>query len=299
VRKTQKYDIDYYSATSRGGENRRKKNQTPRSRTGIAGEEPWGLHYVFYHYLPKRVAACRRYQQVSWPSDPFTDFLRDLEQPISRVRLESYRQPGSSDLDVAVNYFWNIALCEALYPTLNALEVSLRNSVHAAASAIYGTPYWFDQANVLILDQPKAIREARRELEKRGKQATSGRIIAELSFGFWTYLLGRRYDRHFWKPNNYQMLRDTFPQMPRQNRTRTGAFQRYNELRELRNRVFHFEPVWNRTNLAQLHADILEAISWINPTLHRTVLLLDHFPYVHQNERSKIKQTLTNEFNPP
>lgn len=67
-------------------------------------------------------------------------FVADLELPLSRIRLENYRPLHGADLDMVVNYFLNIELSEALYPTLQAFEVALRNSVHRALSQHFGTP---------------------------------------------------------------------------------------------------------------------------------------------------------------
>ena len=60
--------------------------------------------------------------------------VSDLELPLARVRLSTYRPAGGTDEEMLVNYLWNMALCEALYPCLNTLEVSLRNGLHHAAS---------------------------------------------------------------------------------------------------------------------------------------------------------------------
>ena len=38
----------------------------------------------------------------------------DLYGSLSRPRLEAYRPTGGSDLDMVVNYFWNIDLAEAI-----------------------------------------------------------------------------------------------------------------------------------------------------------------------------------------
>lgn len=54
---------------------------------------------------------------------------RDMNYSLSKVRIESYRQPGQSDLDVIATYLWNTALAESLHPALQAVEVSLRNTI--------------------------------------------------------------------------------------------------------------------------------------------------------------------------
>ena len=47
---------------------------------------------------------------------------------------------------------------------------------------------------------------------------------------------------------------------------------------DLRNRVFHHEPIWHRANLAKQHDEILETIAWINPSMAGLVRITDSFP---------------------
>ncbi len=71
-------------------------------------------------------------------------YIGNLYRSISRPRLEPFRPDDGNDLAMIANYLWNLELCQAIYPALHGCEVALRNSIHAAASAHYGTPYWFD-----------------------------------------------------------------------------------------------------------------------------------------------------------
>ena len=195
---------------------------------------------------------------------------------------------------MVANYFWNTALCEALYPTLDALEIALRNTIHSAATDVYTTEFWFDRPGVLLKTQPNAIRVARDALLRRSAPVTVGRIVAELHFSFWTYLLSSPYDRPLWQPTGYRLLREAFPHVPFRQRTRKAVHNRYDAIRRLRNRVFHYEPIWNRANLAQDHRDILEAITWISPTLGDTVQHFDRFPSVLADGRQALERRLTN-----
>lgn len=234
-------------------------------------------------------------------------FIAELDRGISHPRLARYRPRDGSDLDMAVTYFWNIALCEALYPTLDALEITLRNGVHRAAERIHGTEYWFDQPGILQKRQPQQVRDARGRLTERGRPHTAGRIIAELHFGFWTTLLSDPYHSHFWMPGRASMLKESFPHMSNAQRIRGDIHRRYDTLRYLRNRVFHFEPVWDGvpipfkqtvaiSNVEDLYRDALEAIGWISPVLRDSVRLLDHFDDTYQNGRQHIEAELRQHF---
>jgi hypothetical protein len=73
------------------------------------------------------------------------NFSDQLRRAISHERLDAYRQRGSSsdDAELFAHYAWNMALSESLYTPLQCLEVSLRNSIHDAASAQFKTDAWF------------------------------------------------------------------------------------------------------------------------------------------------------------
>ena len=47
----------------------------------------------------------------------------------------------------------------------------------------------------------------------------------------------------------------------------------------------HHEPIWYRPNLLQEHADILQTIEWINPTLHKAIHAVDTFLTIMPDSR--------------
>ncbi len=238
-------------------------------------------------------------------------YLAELEKVISHSRLNQYRQKHESDLNVATRYFWNVALCESLYPCLNALEVGLRNSIHHAASTVYSDEYWFDLPGVLLKRQPVQLHSARNSLVKQGKPSphTAGRIIAELNFGFWTTLLSDPYHSSFWMPNGAKLLKLAFPHMKNAERIRSEIHHRFDTVRFLRNRVFHFEPIWKglpvafnqsvvTRNLPDLRSVALEAIGWMNPTLQSSILILDRFHETYHNGMKTVGLELHRRFQP-
>lgn len=209
-----------------------------------------------------------------------TQFAANLHLPLSQIRLEGYRpQPSGSDLDMLTNYFWNIDLAESLVPCLHAVELALRNSIHAAFTAHYGTDMWFYQEDVLQSGQLVQFANGLREVAKKPKPL-AGRIVAELQFGFWVTLLSGPYDQEIWANSNFTLLRTVFPNAP--TLSRDQAHKRFNPIRQLRNRVMHHEPIWdqNKINLTQRHQEIHEAIQWISPTLGQAILAVDNFKVV-------------------
>lgn len=47
---------------------------------------------------------------------------------------------------------------------------------------------------------PEKLHDAKDSMMRQGKLLTSGRVVAELSFGFWTALIGRKYEKRLWVP---------------------------------------------------------------------------------------------------
>jgi hypothetical protein len=215
------------------------------------------------------------------------DLLRAFTVGCSADRLSKYRQPGDSDGMVLARYLWNTLLSEALYPTMQALEVTLRNSMHDAIAAKYANTAWYDIAGLLERDDRKQLAVAKQKLSDAAvkqrvaaaRMLTPGRIVAELPFGFWTSLLNSPYEtnRAFWP----QLVVPVFPHAPRARRTRRTLAERAHRIRILRNRISHHEPIWASPRLVQTHSDILAMISWINPAICDTIKLFDRFPTVY------------------
>lgn len=178
------------------------------------------------------------------------DFAEQLFAALSQERLSAYqsRVDGDGHLNLFSHYAWNVALSESLYPILQTLEITLRNAIYEAAKEYFKRDDWFDDTAVIHYQYNQtAIRKAKQALERQNKPLEPGRIIAELTFGFWTSLLDRRYEQILW----HKIIKTTFPYMPRTNRTRQHLSQRFNKIRFLRNRVFHHEPIWYWQDLAQ------------------------------------------------
>lgn len=229
-----------------------------------------------------------------------TAFVAGLELPVSTTRLESYRPPAGTDLEMLVNYLWNLELNEALFPSLHAAEISFRNSIHAAVSAHYGTEFWFDQPDVFLASQLKGIQRARRKLTDAKKQHTAGRIVAELTFGFWVSLFYDPYERQMsgqptnqlsWHDRNNRpaLLLAAFPYLTRRYRSRGQVEERYKQIRDLRNRAAHHEPIWARPYLKREHDLILNSIGWVSPEMRSAIAICNRFPDVHRNGRARVE----------
>jgi hypothetical protein len=214
------------------------------------------------------------------PGSSQQTYISLLEQAVSPSRLRPYRlSSDSDDLAGGARYIWNMALCESLYPSLHSLEIALRNTLHTELSRIYGVTWYADPAVVVVGRARAAVAAATRALLDAGKQPSPGKIVAELTFGFWTSLFNVAYERPIWQ----RLLSRTsvFPHAGTQ-RQRSALSARMNRIRVLRNRVFHHEPVWHWRDLSYQHGGVLESIGWIAPVLKHIALTLDRFPSIYQ-----------------
>jgi hypothetical protein len=205
--------------------------------------------------------------------------VSSLQMPLSNIRLQAYRPPNGTDLDMITNYFWDIALAEAMLPVLHGVELALRNSLHTQLTLHFGSNMWFYLPGVLEPGQLGQLSTALNQLANRRTQPTDGHIVAELTFGFWVALISDPYQQRLWQPNRYALLKSVFPNVV--GLSRQQIHRRYNLIRrDLRNRVFHHEAIWDRLNLQQDHLDIREAIRWISPTFENAIAGIDKFPSV-------------------
>jgi hypothetical protein len=72
-------------------------------------------------------------------------------------------------------------------------ELLPRNELHNALTSLHG-PTWFDRPGLLQPDLLRKVAAVKSNLTRAGRPLDPGRIVAELSFGFWTQLYGRVYE---------------------------------------------------------------------------------------------------------
>jgi hypothetical protein len=189
--------------------------------------------------------------------------LAELKRTLSAERLLPYEAAVNGDAVLAIRlYESNTLLAEALYGVLQGLEVALRNTIHAQLTADIGRPAWYDTFK-LEPEQAGILRKAKEILSKEGKALDPGRVVAELSFGFWTGLTGPKYDA-LWRDH----LVKIFPSRPLQ---RSEVQIRLNTIRKLRNRIAHHEPIVFSGQLRKYANQIFDTIAWISPMTARWV----------------------------
>lgn len=169
-----------------------------------------------------------------------------------------YLNACKADRQAAVQlYEYNTLVSEGMYGVIQPLEVALRNSIHHVLQIDLGHNDWYDRVT-LAAPEPRTIAEAKSNILRWGKSVTPGRVVAELTFGFWVRLVARKYEKSLWVPHLFKCFRNL------KKPDRRAVFDRLDHIRNLRNRVAHHEPIFAR-NLQEDYRQVIEALDWICP----------------------------------
>ena len=181
--------------------------------------------------------------------------MRALCEVISNERFATYLKLANGDRRLALQFYaYNAALGSAFHGPLQALEVTLRNTVHTAITDVSGA-HWFEDPR---LEQPQrdAVSDAKDKLDWEKGPQDPGRVVAALSFGFWVALFAKRYEEDLWRPVLHRCFN------PRQDRRH--LHDRLNRIRRLRNRIVHHEPTLHK-DLRADHDLILWTLDLLSP----------------------------------
>lgn len=193
--------------------------------------------------------------------------INAINRIFSEERLAPYMRYHSQDFDMAIlHYNANIEISETFYPMLSILEVGLRNNIDLQLKKKFDDENWYKNPEFIKIVsrfQIDRISDAMNSILKEKKIITSGKIISELSFGFWTSLLDAKFEKTLWKN-----LRFSFPNCPKSNRKRKVMSSKFNGIRRLRNRIFHHEAIsWKMDVILNYQHQLLEAIDWLDKGL--------------------------------
>ncbi len=127
------------------------------------------------------------------PSTPIS--RQQLEQLFSPERLSTYVAQRDDDFDATVElYRWNASVTAAFWEPIGHLEVALRNALSAQLAdrhrRLGRNGSWLDDPNCDLTARARDdIAAARVRVRQKGKQASEGQTISELSLGFWRFLV--------------------------------------------------------------------------------------------------------------
>lgn len=119
-----------------------------------------------------------------------TNIDNELIEVITPVRLGAY---GNGDNSILLNeYVYNLKLSESFYPALSLLEIALRNQICNAIDKFICKDWLFQELSkqsILADKEYQKLLESANKIKKAGKKITNDRLISEMTFGFWIYLL--------------------------------------------------------------------------------------------------------------
>ena len=236
---------------------------------------------------------------------------------LSADKLNTYRRFTKSDQLISSIQFFVITqqVSGFLFTPLQFLEISLRNIIYQTLSDFYTncryTPKGQDpQRWMYWLPQNSKVQHAVREADKNAhtdithRPVVMGDVISRLTFGAWVRILNEQPNHkaplHFWQ----YTAKDMFPNCPR--RSQKNVLQRLRTINDIRNRLFHFEPIWNTrtcrsssqvvSDMRRKYEMISETIQWISKDIDTLLELFGHKEFM-DNILNRFMQELPAAFN--
>jgi hypothetical protein len=214
-----------------------------------------------------------------------TMVARTVYNRLTPPRMDPYLKVAP-DLDEALRlYIWNARVAASFLATLGHVEVLVRNALDKALRE------WTGKSGAASVDWLEIIDvdpRAKTELSKaqsrvRASKSPSPRhdkVIAELNFGFWRYLVARRYLTKLWIP----ALHVAFPHGDADLRQRQREVELHmGQLNVLRNRVAHHEPIFHQ-NLGDALTSVQELSAWVCPVTASWILDHSDVPQMVHNK---------------
>jgi hypothetical protein len=214
----------------------------------------------------------------------------------SQIRLNRYLKACENDPSKAVAlYKLNIQASQALYPLISILEVALRNAIDRELVKHFKDNNWLlDQRHQFAthpdmvykghggMTQPDhffsdKLYKAEEKLNYRAVPITHGKLISELTFGFWV---------KFFDISSIKILRGV-PLQAFLNKPHIKlalVHSHLNSLVTLRNRISHSEPICFDmagnlclATIQKYEENTLEALGWIDTELRNWAEKMNFF----------------------
>jgi hypothetical protein len=207
-----------------------------------------------------------------------------LENHLSSPRLYRYLISASGNKRKTIAaYKLNLDLAQSFHPLLGFLEVVLRNNINNALSKFWNDSDWITNQKRGFMSSStlqrtnfflkREVEKAEQRLRTHQTSITSGKIIAEQSFGFWTAL----FETHHYRLIGGRPIK-IFKNLPT-GIGRKEVLEKLVKIRRFRNRINHNEPICfvgntlNFDEAEKIKTSITQIQSWIDielPTFLKT-----------------------------
>jgi hypothetical protein len=214
---------------------------------------------------------------------------------LSSQRIDRYLIATGNRKTRAVRlYKANLKIAQSFHPLLGALEVTLRNQVNTILATYFSDPDWITNQKTGFMSAPSlthidrrtgrrvindflksSVEKSERRFSRLKVPATSGKIIADQSLGFWTDLF---------EVHRYRLLLgrpiQVFSKLP-SGHGRKEVCERLNKIRQFRNRINHDEPICfngssiDFTYVNKVYEAIVDILTWIDPELIKWIKDID------------------------
>lgn len=208
-----------------------------------------------------------------------------IDDWLGAPRFQRYVSMCNGDRARALTlYEWNIELGQAVMHDIAHFEVALRNCYDRAISSTWTkSTHWLMDAEspaVMPIWRTKNVRGIkrgsdvnfvnRRKVDEAIKgagygKATPGKVMAELSLGFWRQLTTSAMEKSMWVPH----VHHAYPA----GTSRADVDSKISQVNILRNRIAHHEPLSTaQLNASSVHSDMLQCLALLSQPVHAHVL---------------------------
>ena len=211
--------------------------------------------------------------------------LEKYASTISVERLLSFKQDDNDTIESLIaRYQDNIRISQALYPELSTLEITLRNAIDTMLRTCFSNTWLEDEVILCAYNDVK---------QTYPNDFTYGKVIANLTFGFWTNLCSKKYNAKIWtKKGAFKGVFINYPQGMQQQIH--ALSKRLRSIRNLRNRVFHYEPVFKKPlNTLKMYNEIMDILHYLPVDNAGIIQSTSTFLYVYNQLTAPIKQQKT------
>lgn len=217
-----------------------------------------------------------------------------LKSALSAARINTYEIAagitGNEDLSGLNLYLWNAQISGEFLTPLHICEVVIRNAVADAIEQQYGNQWPWSKTFQTSLPSPlslKVYNPQKNLCDVSKKQVTVGKVIPELNFMFWQKMFTKRHDVRLWDKYLLNVMPGCDKAQSIKN-LRQSIFQDIDTVRQLRNRIAHYEPIFKR-DLANDYNTIIRLITYRSQETADWIFL-NHYGRIQEilNKKPKI-----------
>ena len=189
-----------------------------------------------------------------------TTNIEELIQDISEPRLKTYKDVDNfSDVELLSFYFKIQEISSHFFVPIQILEIILRNRLNHELKILnnkrrnWTKENWYE---TIEGELSKKSKDMLKNAMSKSKGGSEGDLIANITFGFWVYLLDAQHSDNknplaFWQYIEHKVFPD------KKNKNLKEIFNILKRVNKVRNRLYHYEPIWKETKPRKLSKKIV------------------------------------------